>query len=65
MDYTTGKQILKLLQDTCRKTGTTVIIITHNQAITAMADRVIRIKNGKVLEMTLNENPVDIEKIEW
>lgn len=65
LDYTTGKQILKLLQDTCRKTGTTVIIITHNQAITAMADRVIRIKNGKVLEMTLNENPVDIEKIEW
>ncbi|PWM45030.1 MAG: macrolide ABC transporter ATP-binding protein [Clostridiales bacterium] len=65
LDYNTGKQILKLLQDTCRKTGTTVIVITHNQALTAMADRVIRIKNGKVREMIVNKDPMDIDKIEW
>lgn len=65
LDYNTGKAILKLLQDTCRKMGMTVIVITHNQAITPMADRIIKIKNGKVSDMIINENPVDVEKIEW
>ena len=65
LDYVTGKQILKLLQDTARQTGMTVIIITHNSALTAMADRVIRIKSGTVVEQTLNENVVPVEQIEW
>ena len=65
LDYQTGKAILKLLQDTCRQKGVTVIVITHNSAITPMADRVIRIKNGKVAESTLNETPVPVENIEW
>ena len=65
LDYVTGKNILKLLQDTCRNTGKTVIVITHNQAFTAMADRVIRIKSGRVLEMTRNEAPLSAERIEW
>lgn len=65
LDYVTGKNILKLLQDTCRNTGKTVIVITHNQAFTAMADRVIRIKSGRVLEMVKNENPLPAERIEW
>lgn len=65
LDYNTGKQILKLLQDTCRKENMTVIVITHNQAITPMADRMIKIKNGKVSKMLLNENPVSVEEIEW
>lgn len=65
LDYNTGKQILKLLQDTCRENGMTVIVITHNQAIAPMADRVIKIKNGKVSKMTVNEQPVSIEEIEW
>ena len=65
LDYQTGKSVLKLLQDTCRNTGTTVIVITHNSAITAMADRVIRVKSGKILSETINENRVDIEQIEW
>jgi len=65
LDYNTGKQILKLLQDTCRKNGMTVIVITHNQAIAPMADRVIKIKNGKVSKMTLNEQPISIDEIEW
>ena len=65
LDYQTGKAVLKLLQDTCRKTGTTVVVITHNQAITEMADRVIKVKNGKVSSMRLNENPVDVETLEW
>jgi len=65
LDYNTGKQILKLLQDACRKNGMTVIVITHNQAIAPMADRVIKIKNGKVSKMTVNEHPVSIEEIEW
>ena len=65
LDYVTGKNILKLLQDTCRNTGKTVIVITHNQAFTAMADRVIRIKSGRVLEMTRNEAPLPAERIEW
>lgn len=65
LDYLTGKAILKLLQDTGRKTGMTVIIITHNSALTAMADRVIRMKNGTVDSITVNPNPVDISEIEW
>ena len=65
LDYNTGKQILKLLQDTCRKNNMTVIIITHNQAITPMADKIIRFKNGKADETSINKNPVDIDKIEW
>ncbi len=65
LDYNTGKTILKLLQDTCRQTGTTVIVITHNLAITPMADRVITIKNSKVADIRVNENPVPVETIEW
>lgn len=65
LDYQTGKAILKLLQDMCREKGMTVIVITHNQAITPMADRVIKIKNGRVSEMTINPNPVPVETIEW
>ena len=65
LDYNTGKAILKLLYDTCKSTGKTVIVITHNQAICAMADRVIKIKNGKVTENTVNENPTPAERIEW
>ena len=65
LDYNTGKQILKLLQDTCREHGMTVVVITHNQAIAPMADRIIRIKNSKVESVTLNENPADVETIEW
>ena len=65
LDYNTGKQILKLLQDMCREKGMTVIVITHNQAIAPMADRVIRIKNCKVSSMTVNEHPVSVETIEW
>ena len=65
LDYNTGKAVLKLLQDTCRQTGKTVIIITHNSAFTAMADRVIRIRSGKVAEMTTNPDPMPAERIEW
>ena len=65
LDYQTGKAILKQLQDTCRRTGTTVVVITHNKAIAPMADRVIEIKNGKVGAMRINENPVDVAEIEW
>ncbi len=65
LDYSTGKQILKLLQDTCREKGMTVIVITHNSAIAPMADRVIRIKNGKVSESVKNEAPADVMSIEW
>ena len=65
LDYNTGKAILKLLQDTCRKKGMTVILITHNSAIAPMADRVIKINNGKVSKVTLNENPIPVETIEW
>ncbi|MDD6200425.1 MAG: ABC transporter ATP-binding protein [Firmicutes bacterium] len=65
LDYQTGKAILKLLQDTGRRTGMTVIIITHNSALTAMADRVIRVKNGTVISQMKNDNPVDISEIEW
>ncbi len=65
LDYLTGKSILKLLQDTCRERGMTVIVITHNSAIAPMADRVIQIKNGRVTFMTINEHPVSVETIEW
>ena len=65
LDYQTGKAILKLLQDMCREKGMTVIVITHNSALTPMADRVIKIKNGKVSRMTLNDNPTPVEEIEW
>ena len=65
LDYVTGKAILKLLQDTCRKKGMTVIVITHNSALTPMADRIVRIRNGKVAEMVQNENPTPVEEIEW
>ena len=64
LDYNTGKQVLKLLQDTCRKTGRTVIVITHNSALTAMADRVIRIKSGQVAGMEQNPHPTPVERIE-
>ncbi len=65
LDYQTGKAILKLLQDTCREMGMTVVVITHNQAIAPMADRVIRIKNGRVSDIRLNDSPVPVETIEW
>ncbi|MCR4588072.1 MAG: ABC transporter ATP-binding protein [Lachnospiraceae bacterium] len=65
LDDNTGKAILKLLQDTCRNTGKTVIVITHNHAITQMADRIITVKNGKVESMVLNENPLDVEELTW
>ncbi len=65
LDYVTGKSILTLLQDTCKRTGKTVIVITHNQAITAMADRVIKVKNGAVTDMHINEHPVSAQSIEW
>lgn len=65
LDYNTGKQILKLLQDTCRERNMTVIVITHNSFIAPMADRVIKIKNGKVSSMCINENPISVETIEW
>ena len=65
LDYVTGKQILKLLQDTCRQKGVTVVVITHNSALTPMADRVIHIKNGTVETMQCNETPQSVETIEW
>ena len=65
LDYVTGKQILKLLQDTCRQEGMTVVVITHNTALTPMADRVIHIKNGKVAAMEQNAAPTPVEAIEW
>jgi putative ABC transport system ATP-binding protein len=65
LDYNTGKSILKLLQDTCFEDGMTVIVITHNQAITAMADRVIAIRNGRVADMQVNKHPTSVENIEW
>ena len=65
LDYVTGKQILQLLQDTCRRDGITVIIITHNSAIVPMADKVIRFKSGKVVDMTVNAKPMSIAEIEW
>lgn len=65
LDYVTGKQILKLLQDTCRKEGITVVVITHNSALKPMADRIITVKNGTVTKMEMNENIVPVEDIEW
>lgn len=65
LDYNTGKAILKLLQDTCRNTGKTVIVITHNQAITQMADRIISVRSGKVESIELNDTPIPIEQITW
>ena len=65
LDYQTGKQILQLLQDTCRRDGITVIIITHNSALAPMADRLIRFKSGRVTDMKLNPNPTPIERIKW
>lgn len=65
LDYQTGKQILQLLQDTCRRDGITVIIVTHNAALADMADRLIRFKSGRVTQMSVNPNPVPIAQIEW
>jgi len=65
LDYETGKSILRLLQDTCREKGVTVVVITHNMAITPMADRVVKIKSGKVENITDNPSPVCISDIEW
>lgn len=65
LDYQTGKQVLKLLQDTCRQSGMTVIIITHNSALAPMADRVVHIKNGTAESMQTNANPIPVEEIEW
>lgn len=65
LDYQTGKQILKLLQDTCRNEKMTIIIITHNSAISPMADKIIKFKNGSVSNIIINENPTNIEDIEW
>ena len=65
LDSETGKSILKLLQDTCRNVGMTVVVITHNHALTAMADRVITVKNGKIKNMQLNEKVTPVEEIEW
>ena len=65
LDYQTGKSILKLLQDASRKSGMTVLIITHNSALTAMADRIIKVKSGTIADVRLNENIVPVEQIEW
>jgi putative ABC transport system ATP-binding protein len=65
LDYQTGKSILKLLQDTCKSTGMTVVVITHNSALTDMADKVIKMKNGQVSQIIENENPIPVERIEW
>ena len=65
LDYNTGKAVLKLLQNTCREMGKTVVVITHNQALTAMADRIITVKSGTVADMAENEQIVDVEEIEW
>ena len=65
LDYNTGKAVLKLLQSTCRDMGKTVVVITHNQALTAMADRIITVRNGTVADMVRNEKPVDVDTLEW
>lgn len=65
LDYKTGHQILKLLEDTCRKEKMTIIIVTHNSAIAQMADKVIQFKNGKVEDIIINKTPVSIDDIEW
>ena len=65
LDYVTGKQILQLLQDTCRTSGITVVLVTHNAALAPMADRLVRFKSGRVTEMTVNPRPTPIDQIEW
>ena len=65
LDYHTGKAVLGLLQEACREKGMTVVVITHNQALTAMADRIITVKNGTVGSMQMNEHIVPVEEIEW
>ncbi|MBR4744463.1 MAG: ABC transporter ATP-binding protein [Oscillospiraceae bacterium] len=65
LDYDTGKSVLKLLQDACRKDGKTVLVITHNQALCDMADRVVKVRSGSVTDVTVNPNPVPVEEIEW
>ena len=65
LDYKTGKAILKLLQDTCKNSKKTVAVITHNQAFTALADRVIQVSSGKVTDIRVNQNPMSAERIEW
>ena len=65
LDYNTGKQILKLLQDTCKREGVTVVVITHNQAIVPMADRVIHMKNGQIEKINVNSHPAKVDTIEW
>lgn len=65
LDYVTGKEVLKLLQDTCRERGMTVVVITHNTALTPMADKVIHIKNGRVISTEINSNPVPVSEIDW
>ncbi|MSS42693.1 ABC transporter ATP-binding protein [Anaerosalibacter bizertensis] len=65
LDYNTGKSILKLLQDTCREMGMTVVVVTHNTAIVPMADKIIKIRNGKVENISINESPIPVERIEW
>ena len=65
LDYNTGKQILKLLQDTCRQRGVSVVVITHNLALTAMGDKVIKVRNGKIDSITFNEHPLPVERIEY
>ena len=65
LDYDTGKSVLKLLQDACRKDGKTVLVITHNQALCAMADRVVKVRSGSVTDVMVNPSPVPVEEIEW
>ena len=65
LDYRTGKQILRLLQRTCRETGTTVVVITHNQALAGMADRIITMRSGRVVQIAVNEHPVSVDLLEW
>ena len=65
LDYNTGKAVLKLLQDTCRNTGMTVVVITHNQALTAMADRIITVKSGMIADVRMNDHIANVEDIEW
>ena len=65
LDYKTGKQILKLLQRTCRETGTTVVVITHNQALAGMADRIVTMRSGRVIQIAVNDHPVPVEMLEW
>lgn len=65
LDYTTGQEILRLLQETCRETGMTVVMITHNTALTPIADRIITMRNGKVARIAINDNPLPVEMIKW